>query len=198
MPVTRRIVSTAVVAIMTAITTGLVAADPPDHAPAHGWRRNHDRDRDDDRDRGYEGYEGRHWDRDYAVLSGRCDRTAVATALGGVVGGAVGARVADPDNRVIATIVGAIAGALIGNRIGRELDEADRACFGHALELGRPGRVVVWSHDSVRYELLPGANHDRRGTACREFTLTTISGRDRSSRAGLACRTQVGGWEIQR
>jgi surface antigen len=185
-----------VASLMAVFAAGSVAADPPDHAPAHGWRRNHERD--EHRERGYVGYEGRRWDNDYAVLSGRCDRQAVAAALGGVVGGVIGARVGDPENRAIATIIGAVAGALIGNRIGRELDEADRGCFGHALELGRPGRVVVWTHDTVRYELLPGANRERHGTVCREFTMTTISGRQRSSRAGLACRTQVGGWEIQR
>src|SRR4051812_35658274 len=47
-------------------------ADPPDHAPAHGWRKKHDRgEREDRDDQGYEGYEGKRWDRDYAVLSGR-------------------------------------------------------------------------------------------------------------------------------
>ena len=174
-----------------------VLADPPDHAPAHGWRKKHDRWDDDDR--GYEGYEGKRWDSDYAVLSGRCDRHAVATVLGGVVGGAVGARVAEPENRTIATIVGAAVGALLGNRIARELDDADRGCFGHALELGRPGRVVVWTNDTagVRYELLPGANRERHGAVCREFTMTTFHGRERVSRAGVACRTRVGSWEIE-
>jgi len=172
-------------------------ADPPDHAPAHGWRKKHGRGDDDDQ--GYEGYEGKRWDRDYAVLSGRCDRQAIATVLGGVVGGVVGARVAEPENRAIATIVGAAVGALLGNRIGRELDDADRGCFGHALELGRPGRVVVWTNDTagVRYELLPGANRERHGAVCREFTMTSFHGRERVSRTGVACRTQVGRWEIE-
>ena len=152
-------------------------ADPPDHAPAHGWRNKHGRGDDE----GYEGYEGKRWDRDYAVLSGRCDRGAIATVLGGVVGGVVGARVAEPENRAIATIVGAAVGALLGNRIGRELDDADRGCFGHALELGRPGRVVVWTNETagVRYELLPGANRERHGAVCREFTMTSFHGRER-------------------
>jgi surface antigen len=176
-------------------------ADPPDHAPAHGYRNKH-RDRDDDRDdrRGrFEGYEGERWDNDYAVLSGRCDRHAVATAIGGVVGGAIGARVAQPENRLIATIVGAAVGALVGNRIGRELDDADRGCFGHALELGRAGRLVVWTNDAthVRYELLPGANRTRRGVACREFTMTSFHGRERVSKSGVACRSQVGHWEVE-
>ena len=172
-------------------------ADPPDHAPANGWRKKHGRGDDDDR--GYEGYEGQRWDRDYAVLSGRCDRHAVATVLGGVVGGAVGARVAEPENRTIATIVGAAVGALLGNRIARAFDDADRGCFGHALELGRPGRVVVWTNDTagVRYELLPGANRERHGAVCRDFTMTTFHGRERMSRAGIACRTQSGSWEVE-
>jgi len=173
------------------------AADPPDHAPAHGWRKKHGQGDDDDR--GYEGYEGKRWDRDYAVLSGRCDHRAIATVLGGVVGGAVGARVADPENRTIATLVGAAVGALLGNRIARELDDADRGCFGHALELGRPGRVVVWTNETagVRYELLPGANRQRHGAQCRDFTMTSFYGRERVSRAGIACRTQVGRWEVE-
>ena len=172
-------------------------ADPPDHAPAHGWRKKHERGDDDDQ--GYEGYEGKRWDRDYAVLSGRCDHRAIATVLGGVVGGFVGAHVAEPENRPIATIVGAAVGALLGNRIGRELDDADRGCFGHALELGRPGRVVVWTNDTagVRYELLPGATRERHGAVCREFTMTSFHGRERVSRAGVACRPQVGRWEIE-
>jgi len=172
-------------------------ADPPDHAPAHGWRKKHGRGDHDER--GYEGYEGKHWDRDYAVLSGTCDHRAVATVLGGVVGGVVGARVAEPENRTVATLVGAAVGALLGNRIARELDDADRGCFGHALEIGRPGRVVVWTNDTVgvRYELLPGANRERHGVVCREFTMTTFHGRERESRAGVACRTQVGGWQVE-
>jgi surface antigen len=172
-------------------------ADPPDHAPAHGWRKKHGHGDDDEH--GYEGYEGKRWDRDYAVLSGRCDRRAIATVLGGVVGGVVGARVAEPENRTIATIVGAAVGALLGNRIGRELDDADRGCFGHALELGRPGRVVVWTNETagMHYELLPGANRERHGAVCREFTMTTFHGRERVSRAGIACRTQIGRWEIE-
>jgi surface antigen len=199
---------TFVAAFLAGVAGSLPAlADPPDHAPAHGWRnRHHDDDHDRGPDRGpdrgrgrYEGYEGERWDRDYAVLSGRCDRHAVATAIGGVVGGVVGARVADPDNRLIATLVGAAVGAFLGNRIGRELDDADRGCFGHALELGRPGRVVAWTNDSthVRYELLPGANRARRGVMCREFTMTTFYGRERVARSGIACRSQVGRWEIE-
>jgi surface antigen len=193
-----RFISSLVLGVLCSATA---PADPPDHAPAHGWRRQHDDDRDHDRRHGhdYVGYEGRHWDNDYEVLSGRCDRHAVATAIGGVVGGVVGNRVASPENRTIATLIGAAAGALIGNRVGRALDDADRGCFGHALELGRPGRLVAWTNDDigVRYEMLPGDRRDRRGAVCRAFVLTTITGREKTSRSGVACRTQVGGWQIE-
>jgi surface antigen len=187
-----------VLALVIAAWAIPASADPPAQAPAHGWRKKHDRD-DDERHERYEGYEGEHWERDYAVLSGRCDRHAVATALGGVVGAAVGSRLADSGNRTIATLVGATVGALLGNQIGRQLDEADRGCFGHALELGRPGRVVAWTNDAVgvRYELLPGATRERHGAVCREFTMTSWHGRERVSRAGVACRAQAGRWEIE-
>ena len=50
-------------ALMLFALVGL--ADPPSHAPAHGWRKKHDPY--------YEGYTGRKWADDYGVKSGRCD-----------------------------------------------------------------------------------------------------------------------------
>ena len=110
-------------------------ADPPRHTPAHGWRQKHDPY--------YVGCTGKHWEHDYGILSGHCNREAVATILGGVIGGVIGSKVGDDDNRSVAIIIGAAAGALIGNKIGRELDDADRSCFGHALEVGKPGQMVT-------------------------------------------------------
>ena len=155
-------------------------ADPPPHAPAHGWRK-------------------KHWEHDYGIVSGRCNREAVATVLGGVVGATVGNRTADPEDRTIATIIGAVAGAVIGNWIGRKLDEADRACIGHALELGESGQRVLWTNDStgVEYELVPGADRDRDGTMCREFTLAAVAGKEKDSRRGLACQAQPGAWKLE-
>lgn len=190
-------------------------ADPPWHAPAHGWRRHHERDhrrdrdergdRDERRERGdeddghyYVGDTGEHWERDYGILSGRCNRKAVATAVGGVVGAVIGSRVSAPQNRTVATIIGAAAGALLGRKIGHALDKADRGCFGHALELGRPGRRVVWTDDStgVRYVMVPGANRERNGLPCRNFTLSMIVGGKRSTRVGIACRSEPGLWKV--
>lgn len=189
-------------------------ADPPSHAPAHGWRRHHERehrrerdderrDRDerrnrDDEDGGryYVGDTGEHWQHDYGILSGRCDRKAVATALGGVVGAVVGSHIGAQENRTVATIIGAAAGALLGRKIADELDEADRGCFGHVLELGKPGRRVVWTDGStgVRYVMVPGANRERNGLPCRNFTLSMIVGGKKSTRIGIACRSEPGVW----
>jgi surface antigen len=163
---------------------------PPAHAPAHGWRKKHDPY--------YVGYTGKQWERDFGIASGHCDREEIATVVGAIAGGAIANRVAD-EHRTVATIVGAIAGAVIGTRIGRELDEADRACFGHALELAESGRRVVWTNEAtgLRYEMSPGRPSPNHGAACREYTLVTVAGRgERSSRTGVACQAEPGVWRI--
>lgn len=164
-------------------------ADPPAHAPAHGWRA---------KQAGH--YNGRTvvvWNDDFEISAGRCNRDTIAAVVGGVVGGAIANKVAD-EHREVATIIGIAAGALIGHRIGRELDERDRACLGHALELGASGRPVVWTNEStgVRYELTPGRDRLQNGAACREFALVTAAGDQRSSKNGLACPSQPGVWQI--
>ena len=166
-----------------------VAADPPPHAPAHGWRNKQNKH--------YVGRSGVEWVNDYEISSGRCNRDAIGAVVGGVVGGVIAHRVGE-ENPTVATIIGVAAGALIGHRIGRELDERDRDCFGHALEIGSPGRLVVWTNEStgVRYEMSPGADRQRNGAACREYTLVAVSGAEKSSRRGLACQSQPGVWQV--
>ena len=167
----------------------LTLADPPAHAPAHGWRA---------KQAGH--YNGRTvvvWNDDFEISAGRCNRDTIAAVVGGVVGGAIANKVAD-EHREVATIIGIAAGALIGHRIGRELDERDRACLGHGLELGEAGRRVVWSNEStgVRYELTPGRDRLRDGAACREFALVAVAGDQKSSKNGVACPSQPGVWQI--
>lgn len=185
MALARKLVCSAAFALLAASSSPLWA-DPPAHAPAHGWRKQHDPD--------YVGYTGVHWDHDYEIFAGRCDREAIGAAIGGVVGGVVGARAGD---RPVATLIGAVAGALIGAKIGRELDEADRGCFGHALEIGEIGHRVVWTNGStgVRYELSPGAA--RGGEGCRAFTLVTVAQGQKSTRTGVACRSPSAEWQIR-
>jgi surface antigen len=169
-----------------------VLADPPAHAPAHGWRAKQERQNV------YVGYGGYEWVEDFGVRSGNCDRRAIATAIGGIAGALIANRVADEENRTVATLLGAAAGALIGNRIGRYIDKADEACVGHALELAEPGQPVRWTNEvtGVAYQVVPGTERRRDGSACREFTFTAISGSHRSSRRGLGCESEPGAWQI--
>lgn len=180
-----------VLVVVIAAWSLAVFADPPSHAPAHGWRKKHDPY--------YVGYTGTHWDHDYGVLSGHCDREKVVTVLGGVIGGAIGSRVGNEDNRTVATIIGAAAGALIGNKIGRDMDAADRSCIGHALEVGKPGQVITWVNREAGVEYHMSLEADRDGDGrCREYTLTGIAGKDKSVRQGMACQGEPGVWDIRR
>src|SRR4026207_14687 len=87
-----------------AVWAGPAFADPPAHAPAHGWRKKHDPY--------YVGYTGVSWGRDSEISSGRCNRGDKGAALGGIVGGAIANRVAE-EHRAVGTIIGVIAGATI-------------------------------------------------------------------------------------
>jgi surface antigen len=169
--------------------SGAVYADPPAHAPAHGWRKKHDP--------AYVGYTGTKWERDYDISSGRCNREEIGAVVGGVIGGAVGARTSSEENRTGAIISGTAVGALVGSRIGRELDEADRGCFGHALEIGPAGHAVRWTNAAtgVAYVLIPGA--EAGGKSCRKYSLTASRGKATEKRTGTACRGDGGTWSIK-
>src|SRR5262245_12967972 len=110
----RKIVSVLAVVLATSWTVSALA-DPPDHAPAHGWRKKHDPE--------YVGYTGTRWERDYDISSGHCNRDAIGAVIGGLAGAAIGSRIGDGDGRTVAIIAGAALGALIGSRIGRSLDD---------------------------------------------------------------------------
>jgi surface antigen len=181
--------------VVAAFVAGLalpsaVMADPPAHAPAHGWRKKNDPY--------YVGYTGRQWSDDYGVRSGRCDRDRAGAAVGAVVGGAIGAAVSDEDDRLIAILAGATIGAVIGHEIGDEMDEDDRACFGHSLELLEDGHKVVWdgSKRGMQYTLTPDRRFERDGRVCRHFTLLReVDGR-KLAKAASACRYGEGDWQM--
>lgn len=163
---------------------GVALADPPSHAPAHGWRAKHDPY--------YAGYSGYRYREDYGILSGRCNREAIGTVLGGIGGAVIGGQVAGRDDRAVGMVVGGVLGAVLGHAIGEELDWNDRACMGHALELGKAGVPVVWSHDGHRYRFTP------RGDApggCRYASLALDS---RKPQEVLACPTSGGEWQFKR
>jgi surface antigen len=161
-------------------------ANPPSHAPAHGWRKKHDPY--------YMGYTGKQWDNDYGITLGRCNRDAVGAVLGGVVGGAIGSQVGEGTGKKIATIAGAAIGAILGAKIGRDLDQKDAGCIGHALELARDNQKVTWTGEGGRqFELQPLSASSHNGLPCREFELKVGDKRTRQS----ACQREPGTWQLR-
>ena len=160
-------------------------ADPPSHAPAHGWRKKHDPY--------YVGYTGHRWNDDYGIRDGRCDRDRVRHRLGGAA-----ADGRDGDDRLIAILASTTIGAVIGREIGRDMDDNDRACFGHSLELLEDGRRVDWdgTRAGMRYTLTPDRRFERDGRVCRRFALVRkVDGAD-VTKQGSACRYGDGDWRM--
>lgn len=186
----RTITLAALVALgMTALPS---PAQPPDHAKAHGWRKKNDPN--------YVGYTGHKWEKDYGVVRGRCNTAAVGAVVGGAVGGAVGSRV-ETENRPVAILVGTAIGAVIGAKIGQTIDQSDRACIGHSLELAGEKRTVVWTNagTGVTYRLTPTRSFREGSQACREFT-TELSAKGRKKKdkvSGVACRGANGEWALR-
>lgn len=180
------------VVALSAAWTLQAFADPPAHAPAHGWRKKHDPE--------YVGYTGTRWERDYDIREGRCNLDDIGAVLGGVAGAAIGSRIGDGDGRVVAIVAGAALGAFIGSRIGRSIDDRDRACIGHALEIGNPNRHIVWRNAAtgVSYTVVPGAVSQNGKNTCRSFKLTAAGGGKKSEQQGLACQRRAGVWEIEK
>jgi surface antigen len=147
----------------------------------------------------FPGYSGKKWEDDFGVLEGHCNRQAVGAALGGLVGGVIGAQVGGEGNdRRIAIAIGSLAGAFIGSRIGRDMDQADRACVGHALELAGDQKRVTWTGADGRttYRLTPVRAFEHNGASCREFDLGVTSAERQETRRAKACPVGDGNWRI--
>ncbi len=129
---------------------------------------------------------------DYGIASGRCNRDEIGAVIGGVTGAVIGGHVAGRDDRVVGVVVGGVLGAVLGHAIGDRMDDRDRACMGHALELGRPGVPVAWRHQGHHYQFTPRG--DARG-GCRYATLA-VDGR--KPREVLACPAGRGEWRLRR
>ena len=188
-PTVRKQISLLISTIAAVFLASVAWSEPPAHAPAHGWRKKHDP--------AYVGYTGTEWERDYDIGSGHCNREEIGAVLGGVVGGVVGAKSSE-ENRTVAIILGTAAGALIGSAIGRELDEADRGCVAHALEIAKDGQRITWvnSRAGVTYALVPSAGKKHDGRTCRPFVLTAKRGDKKSERRVNACQTRAGEWQL--
>lgn len=109
---------------------GPVLAHPPSHAPAHGWRAQHDGT--DYRRAGY--YDNVRYDRRYderrygARYNGdrycRKDSNIEGTIIGGAGGALAGRAIAGRGDKGVGTVVGAALGGLLG----REIDRSERRC----------------------------------------------------------------------
>lgn len=175
---------------LTGALPAVAYADPPPWAPAHGWRRQHDPY--------YTGYTGKQWDRDYGIVSGRCDREAIGSVLGAAAGGAVGSQIGKGSGNAVATVLGAVIGSAIGAQIGKDLDNADRACVGHALELAEEKERVNWTNPrtGAAYVLSPIRGYRQDGRICREFSLQLTMGGRNQTDVAFACQAGEGIWQI--
>jgi surface antigen len=166
-----------------------VLADPPSHAPAHGWRKKHDPY--------YEGYSGRKWPSDYGVSDGRCNRDAIGAVLGGAAGAVIGSQVVKGDGQAVATLIGGVLGAAIGHEIGENMDREDRACWGHTLELAKTGSSVRWTDAAgVQFVLTPTRDFVRSGAPCRDYNANVRTGGKSKKLKGTACRAGDGTWRM--
>jgi len=166
-------------------------ADPPAHAPAHGYR---DKGKQEKHAGKYRGYTGTEWEQDYGIASGHCNTDAVLTVLGAAGGGIIGNRTASSENRTVATIVGALAGAIIGNAVGDAIDDSDRACIGHSLEVGSIGHAVTWTNPRTRVVQTLRPVRDLSG-GCRQFDYE--AGPRAKAVTLTACRTANAAWTIR-
>ena len=104
------------------VPSSAVVADPPPHAPAHGYYKDKNRIYDD---RGRY-IEPRRLSRDERIWRGRdgryyCRRGNGTTGLiiGGAVGALIGRELDGGRDRTVGTILGAAGGALLGREIDR-------------------------------------------------------------------------------
>lgn len=164
-------------------------AAPPDHAPAWGYRNK------DKSNRKFHGYTGVEWEQDFGVASGRCDTDKVLTVVGAIGGAVIGNRSASPENRAVATIAGAIIGGVIGNKVGDAIDDGDRACLGHSLEVGAIGQRVAWTNPRTRVAYQVEPVRDLQG-GCREFRYR--AGSNAKFSMMTACRDAGAVWQIRR
>jgi surface antigen len=177
--------------VMLAVLPVPAPAEPPAHAKAHGWRKKNDPN--------YVGYTGKKWEKDYGVVEGRCNAAAVGAVLGGVAGGIVGSRVAEREDRPVAIILGTAIGAIIGHKVGEQLDERDRGCMGHALELAAEKKTVAWTNKvtGVTYQVTPTRGFTDGGVSCRDFTTRLSTSQKKEALKGTACRRGNGEWEFR-
>ncbi|MCP5327107.1 MAG: hypothetical protein H7A18_02675 [Sinobacteraceae bacterium] len=162
---------------------------------------------------GLAGYGGMRWSTDYGIGAGRCDRESIVLDNSNAPRTLVQRHEENLQNRSVG-IIGASSGSgvLLGTRLGGRLDQRDRHCLGHVLELGAVGREVSWTNPTTRQshivvvsEYTPtrstptGAGHAAKDR-CRVLLLTTVAAgvavRGPAQRL-VACQANPGVWSIR-
>jgi len=165
---------------------------------------------------GYAGYGGTRWTTDYGIGSGRCDRDAIVLDTAEAPKTLVQRHEENLKNRTVG-IIGATAGSglLLSTRLNGQLDERDRRCLGHVLELGTAGRQVGWTNGTTRQAyavavteytpstIVPSGARPSARDRCRVLLLTrTAAGTSGSAGSGstqtlIACQANPGVWSIR-
>lgn len=188
-----------------------VWADPPDWAPAHGYRDHRDHEDEDHHHKRHHHKKHRHdddydWNRSDSrdeqrritriVVDNRCQYERVGRVVGTVVGGAVGAHMAHERDRPAAIFFGALLGYSLGDKL---FDSADRICIAQTLEFIDENLRVTWTNQqrNAYYTVTPQRRYREGGRYCREFTSVARIGDRKETVFGTACRQPDGAWQIQ-
>ncbi len=147
-------------------------------------------------DAAFIGYTGRRWPADYGVTVGRCNRDEIGKLVG--IATPVATKSGRAAARAVAVVVGTTAGSVIGTQLGgRELDRTERACFGHTMDLARPGSRVAWVGDGgLQFTVTPAQPFQWSGQICRDFHAEVATGAGIRAANGKACQVGDGEWQI--
>lgn len=162
---------------------------------------------------GYTGYGGTRWSTDYGIGAGRCDRDAIVLQVEDSRKTLVQRHEENLKNRTVG-IIGATSGSgvLLSTRLGGRLDERDRHCLGHVLEVGAVGREVTWVNPTTRQAFvavvneltpttrIPTGSGPKAQDRCRVLVLTTnsvgVAARG-PAQTLIACQANPGVWSIR-
>lgn len=191
----RSIVALSLGAALLLADVASVRADPPDWAPAWGYRDKHHKKHHKDHD--YDDYDYyRPGTGDVGYL--HCNGALVGGVVGAAAGGAIGGAIADGDSKTVGVIGGVILGAVLGGVIGNAVDQSDADCAGRAFAYGEPGQAVRWRNPerNVDYILVPTSDFRRSGRDCRSFVVEMQNGKKSHKQKGIACRGEDGAWRL--